>query len=492
MTREELNTLAADELIEAIQEAKKALPTDYDGGKKQYDPNEHDVKSTVHRPDKVILVPKPGTDDGTGNPIVEQKQTPVAKIALPLQKYIIQQKATFAVGNKITFKPDIQDSPVFEAAWETWRKSKMQYSLLEIAEKLMAETEVALIWYTQKNESEPLKPKFRHRILSPSAGDELYPVFDRYNDMIAFGRGYKINNEDYFDLYTSTDLRRFKATDGKFEEYFATTTKSEDGSEVGILEQLPYGKIPVIYWRQPDGKPECDDVKDLVRAREFNQSDFFDNNQYFGDPILFLKGNAVNMPSKGAPGKTLMGDKDADGKFLTPGDYTAARKLEFDMLDQAIFTLTRSAKLDAESMKGLGDLSAAAMDRILISPHMAARRMQFGEFGKGVQRCMNFLLAVYSNILSIDDRVEAEPQFSLFRIDDAADRVELAMKANGGKPVLDQEESIRMAGVSDYPDETIKRLKEEAQDNIQNAATAMQGNQPQGTEEEEEARLKAS
>ncbi|MBD1398145.1 hypothetical protein H9Q13_13300 [Pontibacter sp. JH31] len=59
---------------------------------------------------------------------------------------------------------------------------------------------------------------------------------------------------------------------------------------------------------------------------------------------------------------------------------------------------------------------------------------------------MNILMAVYSNILNISDNVEVEPQFSLFRIDDANENVELAMKANGGKPVIDQEEVIRMGG----------------------------------------------
>jgi len=471
MTREELNTLEADALIAAIKEAKPE--TDYEEGQKQYDPSLHDVKSITHRPDKLVKKPTDKLDDA-GQPIVKTELVPVAKIAIPLQKYIIEQKATFAVGNKITFKPDVQESPVYEAAWETWRKSKMQYSLLDIAEKMMAETEVALIWYSQKDEKAKGGVKLRHRVISPSSGDSLYPVFDRYNDLIAFGRGYEVDDVEYFDLYTSVELRRFRSVEGKMQEYFTTLSKDEQGNEIGIMEQLPYGKLPVIYWRQPTGKPECNDVKDLIRAREFNQSDFFDNNQYYADPILFLKGTAVNMPNKGTAGKVLQGSDDADGKFLSPGDYTAARKLEFDMLDQAIFTLTRSAKLDAESMKGLGDLSAAAMDRMLISPHMAARRMQFGEFGKGVQRCMNFLLAAYSEILSVRDGVEAEPQFSLFRIDDAAERIEIAMKANGNKPVIDQEESIRMAGLSDYPDEAYKKIREENKEKIQ----TNQGNQP--------------
>ncbi|MBF9252472.1 phage portal protein [Pontibacter sp. 172403-2] len=462
MTTEQLNTLSADDLIAEVKAAKP--DTQYEEGMKQYDVAQHEVKSTVHRPDKLSLIPKPDKLDDAGNPIVEKKWTAVAKIAIPLQKFIIQQRASFAVGNKITFKSDIPDSPVFSAATAAWRGAKMQYNLKEIARKLMAETEVALLWYSKKDEKAEGGVKLRTRIISPSTGDSLFPVFDKYNDMIAFGRGYKVDDEEYFDLYTDTELRRFKSGNGGYEEI-----KKVDDAGNEYVEKLPYGKIPVIYWRQE--KPECDDVKDLIRAREFNQSDFFDNNQYYGDPMLFMKGSAVNMPAKGVAGKVLEGSDDADAKFLTPGDYTAARKLEFDMLDEAIFTLTRSAKLDAESMKGLGDLSGAAMDRMLISPHMAARDMQDGEFGSGVQRCINFLIAVYSELLGIKDGVAAEPQFSLFRIDDAGERIDLAMKANGGKPVVDQEESIRMAGVSDYPEDVYRKLKEEAKANSAGSGT---------------------
>ena len=487
MTREELDTLAPDALIAAIMEAKPE--TNPEEGRKQYDPAEHDVKKVSERPNKLVKSPTDKLDDN-GNPVTETKSVPVAKIAMPLQKYIIQQKATFAVGNRINFKPDVQESKVFEAAWETWKKAKVQYDLLEIAERMMAETEVALIWYSQKDEKAKGGVKLRARIVSPELGDELYPVFDRYNDLIAFGRAYEVDEIKYFDLYTKEALRRFVEEDGKYVEQFAETAADEEGNEIGLVESLPYGKIPVVYWRQPGGKPECEDVKDLIRAREFTSSDFFDNNQYYADPMLFLKGSAINMPNKGTAGKVLQGSDDADAKFLTPGDYTAARKLEFEMLDNLIFMLTRSAKLDAESMKGLGDLSGAAMDRMLTSPHMAARRMQYGEFGKGVQRCMNFLLAAYREILSLpNDNVEAEPQFSLFRIDDKRENVELAQLANGGKPVLDQEESIRIAGLSDYPDETIAKLKAEAKANIQNATNAMQGGQQ---EEQPAGTLKAS
>ncbi|TXK52374.1 phage portal protein [Pontibacter qinzhouensis] len=477
MTLEELASLKADKLIEAVTATKKE--NKYEEGKKQYDPNLHDVKSATHRPNKLKLTPTDKFEEDGVTPIVKKESTEPAKIAIPLQKYIIHQRASFAVGNKITFKSDVPESPVFEAALQTWRKAKMQYQLKEIAIKMMAETEVALIWYGKVDEKSPGKVKFRNRIVSPSTGDDLYPVFDKYNDMIAFGRGYKVDDVEYFDLYTAETLRRFKKGEKGMEEYFTKVGKDEEGNEIGIIEELPYGKIPVIYWRQE--LPECDDVKDLIRAREFNQSDFFDNNQYFGDPIMFLKGTALNMPAKGVAGKVMEGSADADAKILSPGDYTAARKLEFDMLDMNIFTLTRSAKLDAESMKGLGDLSAAAMDRMLISPHMAARDMQDGEFGRGVQRCMNFLLAVYSDILGIQDNVEAEPVFSLFRIDDAAERIELALKANGGKPVIDQQGSIEMAGTSDYPDEMIERIRKEAKE----AQANVIGNTPPGPPKEE-------
>ena len=432
MKREELTTLAPDALIEAVIESKPV--TNYEEGLKQYDPAEHDVKK---RPDKPTLVPVKGQLEADGiTPKVETKYVPVTKIAVPIQKFVIAQRASFAVGNKVTFKANIPNSPVFEAAEKAWRSAKMQYLLKEIAIKMMSETEVALIWYSIKDDKAENGFRLRSKVISPSTGDALYPVFDEYNDMIAFGRGFKIDDTEYFDLYTDDELRQFVNSDSGW-----LLRTDDDGTEV--VKDLGYGKIPIIYWRQE--KPECEDVKDLIDARERTHSDFIDNNKYFGQPPLFFKGTAINMPAKGDPGMTFSGSEDADAKFLTGGNITGSRELEFNILDRDIFMFTRTSKIDLESLKGLGDISGRALDRVLLASHMAARDMQDGEFGRGVQRCFNFLLAVYKGIMQ-DDGVEAEPEFSLFRIDDAMERVELANAALG---LVSPQRQIEIAGFAD-------------------------------------------
>ena len=77
---------------------------------------------------------------------------------------------------------------------------------------LFAGCEVMTLWYgvedrnNQYGFSSPLK--FRCRNFSPMQGDELYPLFDEYGDMIAMSVGYsrKVADEtvNYFDTYTAT------------------------------------------------------------------------------------------------------------------------------------------------------------------------------------------------------------------------------------------------------------------------------------------------
>lgn len=416
----------------------------YAAGIKQYEPKLHDVNNPAVRPDRIILVPT-AIKDQYGEPVMASKLSRVARIPMPIQKYIIKQKASFAVGGRVELKPNIQGSKVYDAVKAQWNKNKVHYQLKKIARTMMAETEVAVIFYSDPADSAD-KLRLRLKIVSPSMGSELFPVFNAMDDLIAFGRKYKSTDREYFDLYTDTTLYKY----------------GSEGSRVQLLDTitLPYnGKMPVVYWHQD--RPECADVQELITSLEELQSDFADTNKRIGDPLLFLKGKTMNLPQAGEPGKVLEGDPDSEATFLSPANPTEARKLEFEMLDNRIRVLTNTVNLDPQSLKGLGIESGAAMDRMLIAPHMAAKDMQDEEFGEGVQRMLNFLVHVCSFVLSIKDGLEIEPVFSLFRVDNASERVELAMKANGNLPIMSQKTSIQMAGFADDPEAELQEITDQ-------------------------------
>lgn len=412
-------------------------------GLKQYDPKQHKIKDKISRPDRLVNIPTGREVDG--QPELAPTSVPTARISIPMQRFIIKQRASFAVGGKILLNADRSDSGVLRAVVKQWRVNKIHFKLKKIARRLMAETEVAVIFHSEKaQKKEDLR--LRMRIVGPSTGDELFPVFDAADNLICFGRAYELGKRRIFDLYVEDKLLRYDTSSG------APVLTDEGKDELGYG-----GKLPVVYWKHEE--PECEEVQDMIDALEEGQSNFFDTNKRIGDPILFLRGQAVNMPAAGEPGKVLEGDPESDAKFLSPADATSARKMEFQMLGDQIYSMTRTVKLDPESLKGLGIESGAAMDRILIAPHMAAKDMQDGEFGEGVQRMVNFLVHVCAHVWGTDKDLEVEPVFTLFRIDDAAERINIAMKANGGLPVVSQRESVEMAGVSKDAEKTLEEIQ---------------------------------
>lgn len=163
---------------ELKQEIERAKPKSEDAkgndisenALKQFNVECHDVFDPGKRPDKA-------QKDANGNP---KQPVKVARIGIPMQKLIAQRSAAFLCANPI--KLDCQaeegkEKTMLESLQEVWKDNKLDFRSLEMAEKMMAETEVAELWYATKD-PEDAGIKFRMMILSPSNGEKLYPVFE--------------------------------------------------------------------------------------------------------------------------------------------------------------------------------------------------------------------------------------------------------------------------------------------------------------------------
>lgn len=445
-------------------------------GLKQYDPKQHDVTSKAKRPDKEIMK-NTGRKDAEGNDIFEPDLSPVARVPFAFQKYIIKQKAGFARGNGVTLKPSIPDETVFDLVYNNWYKNKTDFIIGEIAKRKMSETQVAVIYYsywdTPGNKPDPNRPeklRLKRKVVSPAKGDTLVPIFDDdTDDMIGFGRGYEVGDKSMYDLYLmnakgKAELRRYENGAPDVMEIFNDAGEVTDVAE--FIVELPYTKLPVVYWEQD--LPECDDVSELINELEFQMSDFFTQQSYSADPILFGKGETIDMPAAGESGKYIQGSGDADLKYITPENATESRELQFKTCLRLIQLLTKSAFIDLETMKDLRDVSGVALQRFLIDVYQEARDNQQGPWGMGIQRMVNFELSVYSEFESpSDENFGIDVVFSTFSIDDVKERIEQAMLANGGLPVVSHIESIRMAGIEDDATEALDIITGQNNDNNQ-------------------------
>lgn len=432
---------------------------------KQFEPGLHDVANKKTRPDKIIFVPSTIVDPLTNKPSIRQDTAPVTRAPLAIQKYIISQKGSFARGNGVLLKPSDENSVIYTRVSSNWITNKTDFDLKEVAVRQMAETQCALIFFGEPGKESFDEFRFRYKIVSPLKGDTLHPYFDDdTDDLIAFGREYKRGNDTMFDLYLMSEAGLCEIWKYKNKKPLEKTILGIDGAVDTVIHDVvktTYTKLPIIYWEQDAG--ECDDTKEIINELEIGFSDFLTSMGYTADPILFGKGKAMDLPAKGTAGKFIeSNDPEGDLKFITPDNATESRDLQFKMLQKYIFSLNRAVLLDLDTLKGLGAISGAALERYLIDAYMEATDRQQGSWGKGWQRAINWMVSQWAVLLGAELKgFRIDAVFTKYSLQDELEKVTLAMKANGNKPVVDIKTSIAIADLVDDPQATMDLIEQE-------------------------------
>lgn len=470
-------------LVEAL--GVNVAPT-YGTHDAEYDVTQHEVFDPAIRKDK--------QKRGGGT-------VPVNRIGLPLQKLIVSRRVAFmnVGGIKLEANPETPDEErLYEMVKKIRDDNKMDFVENDVATRMLSELQVAKLWYSQPAQEgywgglARAGGRFRMRceVLSPKKGDQLLPVFDRYGDMVYFGRVYETpidlaelvgsanidaNAKDKrFDIYSSTHIYRFRMPrQGE--------AASGDGWILEEAKQHSYGKIPVIYYGK--ALPPWAEVQSMIKRLETLLSNFADTDDYNGSPTLAFIGEVkAGLPEKGESGKAVEikpanGTTLADVKYVTWEHAPEAIKLELDTLAQYIFTCTQTPQMSMEDMKELGNVSGVAYDRIFMDAHLAARKEVQSEYGMGTQREINFLksaCAAIDTTLAIAARtLEIKFDIPLFRINDDAEQITniAAARAAG---ILSQETALQFfPWISDAQDELDRLVAEKkAEDPTQPPAPA--------------------
>ena len=398
-----------------------------------YDINQHPIKDKTKKPDKKRVVLEEAIKDANGVPQPNPKTTFVKleRNPLDISNYIIEQKTTLVTGAGVGLDSDDTESKLYKKVKLNWDNAKLEYDISQIFSTLKKETQVALILFGKKN------GEFGYKIASPNRGDTMIPIYDEETeDFIGFQRTFKLGEQEVTHLYykDANELPRLKVI--------------KDNQEISD-DALPYQNLPIIYWEQPEN--ECANVAELIYALEDGMNTFFDTARYFADPILVAIGKSLNLPAQTDSGKVFnVQDEKGDMKFITPENPTEMRKLHFDMLEKYIFLLSHAVRLDAESLKGLGKsgLSGEAIERLMTDAYMYATNQQNGEFGKGVQRLVNFLTKEHATLTKDAEIMNIKAKFRKYSLRGEKELVELYMQANGGLPVIGEKESIVQVGLA--------------------------------------------
>jgi SPP1 family phage portal protein len=451
MELEQLQSLLAN-----YEDAQKAIAAEVTSPKvndflKEYRVATHTIFDKALRPDKLVT-----TDNGSTN-------VKVARLGVPMQKRIVQMAVTFLCGRSIKLNSvpaDQSQTDLLAAITRTWEDNKLDYDTQELARILFSETEVAEIWYAEDAEEgywgqgamQAAKVRLRMKIVANSLGDKLYPVFNAAGDMIAFGRGFTKTVQgkkiDCYDLYTEAET---------------IIGEKGDAGWVTAPTKNMLNKIPVIYYRRTD--TEWADVQSLIDRFEMMISRSADTNDYFGAPMVKVKGEIKGFASKGEDGKVLELKDDAEASYLTWDQSPANVENEFKRLRSLILDLTDTPDISFENMKGIGTFSGIALKMMFLGAHMKASSNE-QIFGKGIQRRLNLIKAAMGKINTSFEAIvpllNVKPVFEYFIPEDVEGKVNTLINAVGvGKGIMSQETAVRMNPLVTDADAEISRLEEE-------------------------------
>lgn len=439
---------------------KKAFSMPYDVCEAQYDPLKHKVMSPFYRKKKVVKVKTDKKDMITGAPIYKEKKVDRVRVAVPVQRVIVERSVGFLFSNPIEYhledNSNEQSKKVFEEVLKIFKNNKIKYFDKNVARTLFKERECAELWYFILDENG--KPKeMRVKLLSPSKGDTLYPHFDDYDRMDGFARKYSITDENnnkttHFDVYTDKLVYKY----------------INDGNGMKLMEQPKqhgFSKIPIIYYRQEE--TEWNPVQPVIDRVEELLSNWGDTNDYFGSPSYFFKGKLNGFAEKGEQGKVYQGEGEgADMKVLSWDSSPASITGELANLFNIIFSYTQTPDISFENMKTLGgNTSGVAIKLMFTDPHMKAE-VKIELFGEMFTRRYNLVQNGYATTLqavpeSILNTIYVEPIFKPYMPKNELEEIQIISTSTGGKPTMSQEEGVRQNPRVKNADEVFKQLQTE-------------------------------
>ncbi len=457
---------SGEQMRDSLQRCKPKFSKSFSETEAEYDVYRHAVFDRTKRKRKQVKV-KTDKFDADGNPIYKVKYVEVCRVAVPVQKLLVERTAGFLLGKPVTYqlkgKGATSDASqqLFDSVMTVFEQNKMPYFDKKLARTVFREREAAELWYFVPDANgKPTSGEMRVQLLSPSRGDLLLPHFDDYGRMDGFGRGYRTMDLlgqyiMHFDIYTDRFVYRF-ATEANGAQLYAVDTAP-----------VPHGfdRLPIVYYRQE--KTEWDDVQPACDRVDTLLSNWGDTNDYFGSPSYFFKGKLKGFAEKGEQGKVYQGEgNETDMKVLSWDSSPESIKNELAELFNVIFSYTQTPDISFKSMKEIGsNTSGVAISLMFTDAFMKADDKQ-ELFGENFERRFNVVKGGCAQRDGVGtetvEQTFVEPHFELYLPKNKKEEIEIINLSTGGKATMSQEEGVRKNPIVDNPEETLKQLKAEA------------------------------
>ena len=441
---------SAEQIISALKDKSINVPV-WSGQKgllQEFDPRKHPVMNKSIYPDEV-------TADGV---------QPVTRITCDLQRLATKRMTELCCGIPVkrVYKPENDRQKEVAQYLETiYDRNRIDSVNTERLNMLFAGCEVMTLWFAVESPNSQYgfnsRLKLRCRNFSPMIGDDLYPLFDEYGDMIAMSVGYsrKVGRKTvrFFDTYTATKHIKWSDANGQWQEV--------ENEDITLL------KIPCIYAWRP--MPIWEDTSKTVYEIEWSLSR---NGNYLRDnskPLFVVFADeAINYGDEKSPNKefrsVMQYPKGSTAQYVTWQQAVENLKFYVEQLRSMFFTQLQLPDWSYEKMSQQA-LSGESRKQMFIDAQLKVKD-ESGRLIEFFDREMNvikaFLKIMLGDAYAADiDSLKADTVITPFTITDEKDTITNLITANGGEPIMSQRESIEMFGHSDDVDKTLKEIQEQ-------------------------------
>jgi hypothetical protein len=415
---------------------------------KEYNPQLHPVMNKGIYPDLV-------TKDGV---------TKVTRIILDFQRLATKRMSELINGIPIkrVYKPKNDKQKEVATYLEAiMQRNRINSVNTERLTQLFGSCEFFTLWYATDTPTNvygfdsPIK--LRCRNFSPMLGDDLYPYFDEYGDMIAMSIGYtrKVGKEtvEFFDTYSEDRHIKWSTQSGEWEVV-------EDES-ISLL------KIPGVYCYRPT--PIWEDTSRNIFEIEWSlsrQGNYIRENSK--PRFIVFADEVINYGDEGSENKefksVMQYPKGSSAGYVTWQQSTEALKYHVETLRNLFFTQLQLPDWSYEKMSQQA-LSGESRKQMFIDAELkvvdeSGRLLE--AFDREINVVKAYLKIMLGNAYAADiDALQVTNIITPYRISDRKEEVETLLAANGQKPIMSQRESIEYYGRSEDVDRTIELINEE-------------------------------
>ena len=446
---------------------------------KDYEPTLHKiVKDTTVLKDKI-------RSDGT-----TEKS---ARIHIGLEKLLSKRVAefTFAIPVKRVYsninnddgKPNKTRQAIAKAIESIYKNARIDAVNLKRALAYYASCEICTVWYAVRKPNTlygfASNYKLKCKTYSPMDGVKLYPLIDELDDMLAMSFEYEKKDVDgnpvtFFETYIENRhfIWKQNLTDGGWEEVLKE--ESDDGEEQSG-EEIILMKIPGIYGYR--NVPVYDGLTNLREEIEYTLSRNSNVIAYNSAPVLKISGGVKGQEDKGESRRIFRTENGGDVAYVSWQQAIEALKYHVDTMLKLYWMQAQMPDISFENLKGLGNIGFDARQTMLTDAHLKIGD-EAGAWIEFLERECNVIKA-FLKLISTDktwkdeiDNVSVEHIITPFIQNDELAEINKRMKANGGKAIESQLESIQRYGQSDDAQGTLEQIQKEDEAAAQTRANA--------------------